>query len=269
MRPHPPRTRGVFVTGTDTGIGKTFVACLLASWAYRHGINVGVMKPIATGGRRLRFAGTARWVSEDAQRLVRAAHSDDPWPLVNPACFSEPLAPWTAALRAHRTIRLAQLLRAVRAMARRHEFLIVEGVGGLFVPLTAQATVADLAFAYGLPLVIVARPDLGTLNHTLLTYHIARQRGLRVLGIILNHATPPSRDRSARVVHRTNLERLRRLVTAPVYGPLPYIPLRGMYSRTIPRPSGRGMVFHRATNHESTSFPRLIDEVMSSIISGC
>ena len=211
-----------FVIGTDTGVGKTVVACLLASWAARRGIDVGVMKPIATGGRRMSSHGTVRWVSTDARHLVRAAGSRDPWPLVNPVCFSEPLAPWTAALRARKTIRLARPLQAFRALARRHELVIVEGVGGLLVPLTARATVADFARACQLPLLIVARPDLGTLNHTLLTYQCARARGLRVAGIILNHARPASQARMARVAYRTNADRLRRLFTVPVYGPLPF-----------------------------------------------
>jgi len=156
------RARGIFVTGTDTGVGKTVVACALAAWGRRRGVDVGVMKPIATGGRWA--PADQRWVSDDARRLAQAAGSGDPWPLVNPVCCKEPLAPATAAQRARSPIRLDEVLRAFRSLQARHEWLIVEGIGGLLVPLTARATVADLARRLHLPVIVVARPGLGTLN---------------------------------------------------------------------------------------------------------
>lgn len=216
------RVRGVFVTGTDTGVGKTAVACALAAWARRHHVDVGVMKPVATGGVRRAERGRTRWVSDDAIRLARAADSTDPWSLVNPVCFQEPLAPWTAALRARRPIRFAQLRAAFRTLARRHDWLIVEGIGGLLVPLTTHTVVADLAKAFGLPLLIVARPGLGTLNHTLLTLQSARRVGLRVLGIVLNQSEAPPIDVMARLTQRTNPRVLERLSHVPVLGPLPF-----------------------------------------------
>ncbi|MBI4342898.1 MAG: dethiobiotin synthase [Candidatus Omnitrophica bacterium] len=209
MRP----VRGVFVTGTDTGVGKTLVACALAAWCRRRGLRVGVMKPVATGGR----------VSEDAVRLAHAAGSREAWPLVNPVCFREPLAPWTAARRAGRTIRLEPLLRAFGELAARHDIMIVEGIGGLLVPLTEHATVAELARRMHLPLVVVARAGLGTVNHTLLTCRWARHRRLRVQGIVLNHAMRPSSDPMARLAVRTNPAILRRLTRLPVRGPLPFL----------------------------------------------
>ncbi|MBI2077348.1 MAG: dethiobiotin synthase, partial [Euryarchaeota archaeon] len=94
------RAAGLFVTGTDTGVGKTVIATVLASWYRRAGVNLGVMKPVASGGRRVREGSRLRWVSDDARQLARAARVDDPWSLVNPICFKEPIAPWTAAQRA-------------------------------------------------------------------------------------------------------------------------------------------------------------------------
>ena len=216
------RPSGIFVTGTDTGVGKTVVACALAAWCRAHGLNVGVMKPIATGGRRLRDGGRARWVSDDAMHLVRAAGVNDPWSLVNPVCFKEPLAPWTAARRARRPIRLDVVVEAFLALRARHDVLIVEGVGGLLVPLNARETVAELAKRLGLPLLFVARHGLGTLNHTLLSLECARERELPVCGLILNHYRPPSRDAMTLLAERTNPEILARLTRVPIVGHLPF-----------------------------------------------
>lgn len=252
--------RGIFVTGTDTGVGKTVVACALAAWCRRNHMDVGVMKPIATGGRRLvepprqaqgtelqppRGAtsrppgrirgplcgvesGRTRWVSDDAVRLARAAGSDDPWSMVNPVCYQEPLAPWTASLRARRPIRLDAIRKAFLSIGSRHEVLIVEGVGGLLVPLTAHDTVGDLAKQLGLPLLIVARPGLGTLNHTLLSLQCARRMGLRVLGVVLNQTQAPPKDALARLAQETNPLILKRLARVPVLGPVPFLG-RGVY----------------------------------------
>lgn len=205
-------SRGIFVTGTDTGVGKTVVACALAAWARHHDLDVGVMKPVATGGRA------------DAKRLVSAAGVADPWPLVNPVCFKEPLAPWTAAIRARAPIQLDPVLQAFRALSRRHRLLIVEGVGGLYVPLGPRATVADLAKQLGLPLLLVARPGLGTLNHTLLTLACARQYGLRVAGLVLNSASPLPKAPMARLAQQTNPDILKRMGHTALLGQLPFLP---------------------------------------------
>ncbi|MDP3704204.1 MAG: dethiobiotin synthase [Candidatus Omnitrophota bacterium] len=218
------RIRGFFVTGTDTGVGKTVVACALAAWSRHHGVDVGVMKPVATGGRFVANGAVGHWLSDDARWLAGAAGVDDPWPLINPVCFKEPLAPWTAARRARAAIRLDTPLAAFRSLGRRHPFLIVEGVGGLLVPLGPRTTVADLAKRFGLPLVVVARPGLGTLNHTLLTLECARRLRLPVRGIIVNQATPPPRDPMSRLAEETNPGILQRIARAPVLGQLPFLP---------------------------------------------
>ncbi len=218
------RARGIFITGTDTGVGKTVVACALAAWGRHQGLDVGVMKPVATGGRFDAKVTTRRWVSDDAKRLAWAAGVDDPWPLVNPVCFQEPLAPWTAAMRARAPIRLDVVLEAFRLLSTRHRVLIVEGVGGLCVPLGPRVTVADLAKHLGLPLVLVARPGLGTLNHTLLTLSCARHYGLRIRGLIVNYTHPPSREPMARLAEQTNPPMIKRMAQVPVVGELPFLP---------------------------------------------
>lgn len=216
--------RGVFVTGTDTGVGKTLVACALAAWCREEGADVGVMKPVATGGRFRREGNAGRWVSPDAVRLRRAAGSRDPFALINPVCYREPVAPWTAARWARRPIRLDAVRRAFERLRDRHEVMMVEGVGGLLVPLGARLTVADLAARVRLPLLIVARAGLGTLNHALLTLAAARGAGLRVCGIVLNESAAPRRSVIGRRLARDNRDALARMSHVPVIGPLPFRP---------------------------------------------
>lgn len=204
--------RGLFITGTDTGVGKTLVASGLAAWCRLQGIEVGVMKPIATGERRR--------ISSDASLLAQAAAVSDPWPLINPVCYRDPLAPYVAAQRAHRPVRLAAVVRAFRELSQRHEVLIVEGIGGLLVPLSRRTTVVEMIRLLDLPLLIVARRRLGTLNHTLLTVEHARRAGLKVAGVVLNAADPPAADPDARLAERTNPAALRAMLPVPLVGNL-------------------------------------------------
>lgn len=234
MTPFP----GLFITGTDTGVGKTHVACGLARALRGAGVDVGAMKPVATG-----FAGNSKLPTPnskhppptDTDLLQQAARSIDSPELVTPFAYRPPISPDQAARLARRPVHLAPILAAYRALARRHDVMIVEGVGGLLVPLGPRLLVADLARALGLPLLIVARAGLGTLNHTLLTLEAARRRGLRVAGVVLNHGgegspspDPPAcrirRDLEApptRLPERLNPGTLRRLCDAPIFGPLP------------------------------------------------
>ncbi len=167
-----------FVTGTDTGVGKTVVAAGLAAALRRRGIDVGVMKPIATGGVRR----GGKLVSEDAEILVEAAGVRDSLDLVNPVCLEAPLAPLLAG-----KVDLRRIWRAYRTLSKKHEALVVEGIGGLLVPIRDRHFVADMIRRMALPVVLVTRSTLGTINHTLLTVEAARRRGIRILGIVVNH----------------------------------------------------------------------------------
>ncbi len=173
----------IFVTGTDTGIGKTIVAAGLAAALRRRGIDAGVMKPVSCGDR------------DDARFLRRAAGVDDPLDLINPLHFRAPLAPSVAAALEKRPVDLRPVWAAYRRLSRSHERLILEGAGGLLVPIRERWTVAHLAKRLRLPLLIVTRPRLGTLNHTALTVLVARAFGLDVLGLVVNHAAPGRADR--------------------------------------------------------------------------
>lgn len=175
--------RHLLVTGTDTGIGKTVVAAGLAAALRRRGIDAGVMKPVSCGDR------------DDARFLTRAAGVTDPLDLVNPLFFKRPLAPSVAAAAERRAVDLRPVWAAYRSLSAAHERLVLEGVGGLLVPIRERWTVAHLAKRLRLPLLIVTRPRLGTLNHTALTVLAARAFGLRILGLVVNHATRGRADR--------------------------------------------------------------------------
>ncbi len=207
--------RAFLVTGTDTGVGKTFVAGGLAAAGVRRGLDVGVMKPFATGARRV----GGRLVSDDVRFLLEASRSEDPVDLVNPVCLKPPLAPSMAAKVEKRGLSLRPVLAAYRTLASRHSPLIVEGVGGLLVPLLTGFTVAHLARRLRLPLVIVTRPSLGTINHTALTVHAARSFGLRVLGLVINSATRAPRG----LAEKLNPDALKTETLVPILGEIPYL----------------------------------------------
>jgi dethiobiotin synthetase len=174
--------RSIFVIGTDTGVGKTLVTAGLAAALRRRGVDVGVMKPFATGCRRL----GGRLVSDDSLRLIRAAGVLDSLDLVTPVALAAPMAPAMAARLSRRVIRLDPVWDAFRELRRRHKVLIVEGIGGLLVPVAGSVTVADIAWRMKLPAIIVTRSSLGTLNHSALTVGTARRAGIPVLGLVVN-----------------------------------------------------------------------------------
>ena len=208
----PARLPGFFVTATDTEVGKTVVAAGLALVLRERGHNVGVMKPVASGG----VDGPDGVVSPDALFLKEAAGVDDPMELINPVCLREPLAPTVAAKREGKHVSFEAVLQAFHALKARHETLIVEGVGGLVVPVAHETNVADMAEEMGLPLIIVARPGLGTINHTLLTVEAALHRELRISGIVISrYPADPG------VADKTNPHVIEQESGVPVLGLLP------------------------------------------------
>ena len=185
--------QGLFITGTDTGVGKTYVTAALAREFRRQGVNAGVYKPAATGSI-VDTAGQPHW--PDVEALSRALDGRFPDDRICPQRFHAPLAPPVAA-RGEGTRVDPQRLRAGADWWRGQvDVLLVEGVGGLLCPLTECETVADLAADLRFPLVIVARQALGTINHTFLTIEAARARGLQMTGIILNEVEPRPNDPS-------------------------------------------------------------------------
>jgi len=200
----------LLVTGTDTGVGKTFVTCALAHALRRRGRRVSVMKPVETG-----VSGRA----EDAEALRAAARDPAPLDVVCPYRLRAPLAPAVAAPREGVTIDVARLATLVRQRAADADVLLVEGAGGLLVPLAGRATYADLAVACELPLLIVGPNRLGVINQCALTARVALGLGLQVRGFVLSRpsgAVDPSVDDNAAVItDLTGLPCLGNLAHAP------------------------------------------------------
>lgn len=185
----------------------------MAAALKRRGVDVGVMKPVATGR------------SDDARRLLKASGSKDPLELVNPVHFKAPLSPHLAAKREGARADLRTIDRAFAMLKSRHEIVIVEGAGGLLVPIRDGFTMADLAGRLGLPLLIVARDALGTINHTTLTVEAARSRGLKVLGVVVNRSRPGRPD----LAERLNPEAIAKAAQVPVLASLPWRPGSGAF----------------------------------------
>ncbi len=169
--------KALFITGTDTGTGKTRIAGAISALLREEGVDVGVMKPVECG-----WEGVGR----DAQFLKKMAGSSDPDDLINPYLFKAPLSPYHAAKEEGSEIEIAKITSAFEKLSSRHEIVIVEGAGGLLAPVTQLLSVGDLARAFGAPLLIVSHPFLGNINHTLLTIQAARALGLTIAGVVFN-----------------------------------------------------------------------------------
>ena len=200
----------LFITGTDTGVGKTVVTAGLAAWCRQEGIDAGVLKPVETG--------VENGIPKDGRFHKQAADLDESLDEIVPVQYDEPLAPSVAAERANRPVPMNRIQEAFEKQSEDHDLLFVEGAGGLLVPVNEQKTMADLATAWRLPTLIVSRPSLGTLNHSALTVEVARQHGLMVPGIVIS-GFPDEPD----TAERTNPAELERLTGVSVLGKLPVI----------------------------------------------
>lgn len=209
------RGAGIFVTGTDTGVGKTVVSAALAFQMKRQGYTVGVMKPVETG------VSNAALAQSDAVRLQAIVESDDALGAICPFPFKLPLAPLAAAQAERRQIDPAVIHKVYRLLSRQYEYLVLEGIGGIHVPLAPKIDVLDLMAQMKLPVVVVGRSRLGGINHALLTIEALRRRKIPIAAIVLNQ-TEPGRSKLDRLQERTTVEILRKKAGVPVLGPLPY-----------------------------------------------
>jgi dethiobiotin synthetase len=187
--------RGLFVTGTDTAVGKTVLTAGIAVALQARGHAIGVVKPIQSGALATDPEG-------DAMLLKHWTGVSEPAEEIAPYAFAAPLAPLVAAELEGRMVDLDEAVECVRTVAARYEAVIVEGAGGLLVPVGDDWTIADLALALGLPLLVVARAGLGTVNHTALTVLAARRLGLEPAGVLLNGAEDESTGTNARLIAR-------------------------------------------------------------------
>ena len=254
LMPRRPRLDkpGLFVTGTDTGVGKTLVTCAIAWHLRQHAIlrmdsggrgsgdvgrrnRVAVCKPVATGCRRDREG----LISEDAEALAHFADCREPLDVINPVRYRQPVAPAVAAQQTDAAIDGRAIVRSLERLGAGHDVILVEGIGGLLVPLDnhdPECTVIDLIKDIGFPVLVVTRAGLGTLNHTAMTVRLLRGAGLAVAGLVVNGFIADSSSAAEReadasmATNRSWLERmngLRVLATVPACGATAVAPQAG------------------------------------------
>lgn len=179
----PNRARGYFVTGTDTGVGKTLVACALLHAYAARGLRVIGMKPVAAGAH----LENGVWVNQDVEQLIAASNVKAPRNTINPYCFESPVAPHIAAAVQESKIETSFIDENYHHLTRLADMVVVEGAGGFCVPFNALETSADLAQQLALPVLLVVGMRLGCINHALLSAEAIRSRGLTLAGWVANH----------------------------------------------------------------------------------
>lgn len=205
---------GVFIIGTDTGVGKTLIAAGLVAVLKEQGIDVGVMKPLESGAPFFESA----LIPRDAFYLKEIAGVQDDLDLINPYCFQALLAPGVAAEQAGVAVDLQRIKGMFDKLRDRHQFMVLEGAGGLLVPIAKGVLLPELIKLLGLSVIVVARSSLGTINHTLLSLSYCQQEGLDVKGLIINKTTPdadPAEESNPRVIAQFS--------AVPFFGTFPYV----------------------------------------------
>jgi dethiobiotin synthetase len=206
--------KGFFITGTDTGVGKTWMTAALIHGLAAHGYRVAGMKPLACGGH----ATEAGWRHEDAEMLMQQASVALPYETVNPYLLREPVAPHIAAAQAGVRLSAAALHEACTTLEKQLDYLLIEGVGGWEVPLNDEETMAHFARTLGLPVIMVVGIRLGCLNHALLTGDAIARQKLRLAGWIANIIDPAMRR-----IHE-NIAALEARLPGPRLGTTPHLP---------------------------------------------
>lgn len=212
MNPSPfplPPSRGFFVTGTDTGAGKTFVACLLVDTLKKNGLRVAVMKPVAAGVE-------AGGVNGDVRLLMAAANVQAPLEQVNPYCFAPAIAPHLAARQAGVDMRMETIIEAYEQLATHADVVVVEGAGGFLAPFNGESGMDAIPLQLKLPVIMVVGLRLGCLNHALLTAEAIRTRGLTLAGWIANRVDPDMAEVEA------NLTTLHSILRSACLGDIPW-----------------------------------------------
>lgn len=197
--------KALYIIGTDTDCGKTIVTAALAAFLKEQDIDVGVMKPFEAA-------------SEDSVFLKKMSDSADSLALINPYHFDEPLAPGVAAERHGIEVSLDKVEENFQTLKERHDILLVEGAGGLLVPLAREVTHLEWIDRLNIPVLLVARLGLGTINHTLLTLNALEHQAIAIKGVILNEVTPKKS-----IAEETNPEVLRDFYRVPLLGVFPHL----------------------------------------------
>jgi len=205
--------KAYFITGTDTGVGKTSIMAGLAGSMRKLGVDVGVMKPIATGN-----PSKTGFKSSDVAKLVEIAGIKDPENLVNPVFFSLPTSPYDATKFLELSVDMSLIFDQFKKLLSLHEILLVEGIGGIMTPITQNFFVADMIKGMGIETIIVTRATIGTLNHTVMTCNMCKDYGIKIRGLVINNfdekGTPAEKNAPATLYEITNI---------PILGTVPFI----------------------------------------------
>ncbi len=213
-------SKGIFITGTDTGVGKTIVSAIAVRALLKRGFNVGVMKPFETGCLKE----DKELFPSDSIFLRDMAEMRESLDLINPYRFELPLSPLAASWVEKRDVDFKKTIQNYEVLRKKYDFLVIEGAGGILVPISIDHNskaifMADLIKMFKIPALIVSRPTLGTINHTLLTVKYAISQGIEVIGVIINYSSPPGKD----ISEETNPYILKQLSPKPILGIISYL----------------------------------------------
>ena len=205
--------KAYFITGTDTGVGKTSITAGLAGSMRKLGVNVGIMKPIATG-----HPNKMGFKSPDVAKLVEVTSIKDPENLINPVFLPLPTSPYDATKLLELSVDMPLIFEQFKKLLSLHEILLVEGIGGIMTPITKNFFVADMIKGMGIETIIVTRATIGTLNHTVMTCKMCKDYGINLRGLVINNfdekGTPAEKNAPATLYELTNV---------PILGTIPFI----------------------------------------------
>lgn len=205
--------KSYFVTGTDTGVGKTTITAALATSLRKHGIDVGVMKPVASG-----IPQKTGFKSSDVALLCEAAKVNDTEEMINPVFLPVPTSPYDATKILNLEIDMKIIFEKFQHLLKAHQMLLVEGIGGIMTPITKNFFVADLIKKMGLETIIVTRSTLGTLNHTMMTLKMCKEYGIAIKGMIINYF-----DEKGSLAERNAPSTLHEITELPILGIIPFV----------------------------------------------
>ena len=202
-----------FITGTDTGVGKTSITAGLAGCMRKLGVDVGIMKPIATG-----YPNKTGFKSSDVTKLVEASSTKDPENLINPVFLPLPTSPYDATKLLELSVDMPLIFEQFKKLLSMHEVLLVEGIGGIMAPISKNFFVADMIKGMNIETIIITRATIGTLNHTVMTCKMCKDYGIKIRGIVINNfdekGTPAEKNVPVTLYELTNI---------PILGIIPFI----------------------------------------------
>ena len=210
--PENMASRGFFITGTDTGVGKTLIATALINLLVQQGNKVVGMKPVSCGCQQV----GGQWQHDDALLMMAASNVNLPYETINPYAFEPAIAPHLAAHQAGETISLSLVQKKFQVLSGAADKIITEGAGGWLVPINDNESMADLAVALGLPVIVVVGLRLGCLNHALLTVQSILEKGAKLAGWVANSIDPLFKHQ------KDNINTLVTMIPAPCLGTIPY-----------------------------------------------